>query len=147
MLVKKNKREIGRVSKKSNGASIYLCAKQSHNLSMSLVVSVDLNKVKEVWLDTSSPFHTRRIADHYRIFQDLFGDAYFAPVVPLEIGYNIEDDTLARVYTGNIIKPSEACEAPMVKYKTPKDALWTLVMSTPDGNMQNSSNEYCHWLL
>ncbi|XP_076686200.1 mitochondrial ribosomal protein L38 isoform X2 [Andrena cerasifolii] len=117
--------------------------KQARNRSL----SVDLNKVKEAWLDTASPFHTRRIADHYRIFQDLFGDAYFAPVVPLEIDYNIEDDTLARVYTGNVIKPSEASEPPLVKYKTPKDALWTLVMSTPDGNMQNSENEYCHWLL
>ncbi|XP_034175192.1 mitochondrial ribosomal protein L38 [Osmia lignaria lignaria] len=108
---------------------------------------VNLETVKEVWWEASSPFHIRTIADHYGIFQDTFGDAYFFPVVPLEIAYKVEEDAFAKVYTGNVIKPAEASKPPAIAYKAESDSLWTLIMSTPDGNMQNSSNEYCHWFL
>ncbi|XP_053970700.1 39S ribosomal protein L38, mitochondrial [Hylaeus volcanicus] len=108
---------------------------------------VDLNYVKESWLETNSPFHIRRIAEHYGIFQHLFGDAYFAPIVPLQINYNLDDDKSVGVYKGNVIKPKEACKPPVVEYKAQTGTLWTLVMSTPDGNMQNSEDEYCHWFL
>ncbi|XP_076248768.1 mitochondrial ribosomal protein L38 isoform X2 [Calliopsis andreniformis] len=117
--------------------------KQARNKSL----LVDLDRVKETWLETCSPFDIHRIAEYYGIFQDLFGDAYFMPVVPMEIHYEMEEDTFARVHTGNVIKPSEATDPPIVKYKARENTLWTLVMSTPDGNMQNSSNEYCHWFL
>ncbi|KOC61450.1 39S ribosomal protein L38, mitochondrial [Habropoda laboriosa] len=110
--------------------------------------SVNMEEVREAWLETNSPFHARRIADHYGIFQDLFEDAFFFPVVPLEIDYRIKDeDSFVRVHTGNIVKPAEACESPEVKYKAEKGSLWTLVMCTPDGNLENSNNEYCHWFL
>lgn len=108
---------------------------------------IDLERVKECWLEVLSPFHSCRIAKYYGIFQHLFGDAYFLPVVPLEIDYKVEDDTFVRVHTGNVIKPSEASELPIVKYKAQTDSLWSLLMTTPDGNMQNSNNEYCHWFL
>ncbi|XP_043248383.1 39S ribosomal protein L38, mitochondrial [Colletes gigas] len=117
--------------------------KQARNRSL----SVDLNRVKEIWLKTYSMFHNRKIAKHYGVFKDLFGDAYFSPVVPLEINYRVKEDVLASVYTGNVIKPNEASKSPIVKYDARSDSLWTLVMSTPDGNMQNSNNEYCHWFL
>lgn len=108
---------------------------------------VNLETVKEVWQEASGPFHIRTIADHYGIFQDTFGDAYFFPVVPLEIVYKIKEDAFARVYTGNVIKPAEASKPPAIAYRARPDTLWTLIMCTPDGNMQNSSNEYCHWFL
>ncbi|CAK9802431.1 39S ribosomal protein L38, mitochondrial [Anthophora plagiata] len=109
---------------------------------------LNLEELKKAWLETDMPFHARRIADHYGIFQDLFEDAFFFPVVPLEINYRIkDDDTFVRVHTGNVIKPSEACKSPEVKYKAEEGSLWTLVMCTPDGNLENSSNEYCHWFL
>lgn len=94
-----------------------------------------------------SPLHLHKIAEHYGVFQDLFRDAYFKPVVPLKVDYRIEDDTFVRVFTGNVIKPNEAQEHPIVNYETETDTLWTLIMSTPDGNLQNSNNEYCHWFL
>ncbi|XP_003693493.2 39S ribosomal protein L38, mitochondrial [Apis florea] len=110
-------------------------------------ISLNLEEVKKLWLEISSPYDIHKIATHYGIFQDLFGDAFFFPVVPLEINYKIDDDTSVKVYTGNVIKPAEASEMPYVKYKAEDDTLWTLVMCTPDGNLENSNNEYCHWFL
>lgn len=106
-------------------------------------------EVRKVWLETTSPYDIRKIADHYGIFQDLFGNAFFFPIVPLEINYSIDEvkDTLVKVYTGNVIKPAEARELPNVRYKAQDDTLWTLAMCTPDGNLENSNNEYCHWFL
>ncbi|XP_031828085.1 mitochondrial ribosomal protein L38 isoform X2 [Nomia melanderi] len=111
------------------------------------LLSVDLNQVKDIWTKTVRPLHLHKIAEHYGVFQHLFGYAYFKPVVPLEVDYRIEDDTFVRVFTGNVIKPNEARQHPIVNYETKTDTLWTLIMSTPDGNLQNSNNEYCHWFL
>lgn len=111
-------------------------------------VPLNLEEVRKIWLETTSPYNIRRIADHYSIFQDLFGNAFFFPIVPLEINYSTDNnDTLAKVYTGNVLKPAEARRLPNVTYKAQDDTLWTLVMSTPDGNLENSNNEYCHWFL
>lgn len=117
------------------------------NIGQSFLVLVDLNRVKEVWLNMYRPLDVLKIANHYGIFRDLFGDAYFSPVLPLKINYKISDDSSIGVYTGNVIKPNEARELPTIEYVAPSDTLWTLIMSTPDGNMQNSNNEYCHWFL
>ncbi|XP_043522800.1 39S ribosomal protein L38, mitochondrial isoform X1 [Frieseomelitta varia] len=109
---------------------------------------LNLEEVRKIWLETISPYNIRRIADHYSIFQDLFGNAFFFPIIPLEINYSINNnDTLVKVYTGNVIKPAEARELPNVGYKAQDDTLWTLVMCTPDGNLENSNSEYCHWFL
>ncbi|KAG6797650.1 39S ribosomal protein L38, mitochondrial [Apis mellifera caucasica] len=110
-------------------------------------IPLNLEEVKRFWLEISFSYDIHKIATHYGIFQDLFGDAFFFPVVPLEISYKIDDDTSVKVYTGNVIKPAEASEMPYVEYKVEDDTLWTLVMCTPDGNLENSNNEYCHWFL
>ncbi|KAK1118499.1 hypothetical protein K0M31_014810 [Melipona bicolor] len=112
-------------------------------------LSLNLEEARKIWLETTSPYNVRTIADHYSIFQDLFGNAFFFPVVPLEINYSVDkNDTLVKVYTGNVIKPAEARELPNVTYKAQDDdTLWTLAMCTPDGNLENSNNEYCHWFL
>ncbi|CAL7943985.1 unnamed protein product [Xylocopa violacea] len=108
----------------------------------------NLEKIREIWLKTRGPKDILTISNHYGILQDLFGDAFFVPVVPLEIDYTLDNDgTFVRVYTGNVIKPAEACNLPDVRYEAKENSLWTLVMCTPDGNMENSNNEYCHWFL
>ncbi|KAK2582346.1 hypothetical protein KPH14_004682 [Odynerus spinipes] len=111
-------------------------------------INIDLDKIKEIWWKTNAPDHICRIAKHYGIYQDLYGDAYFLPTVPLQIDYNLEsDDLLARVYHGNVIKPKEASNPPIINYDGSSDTLWTILMTTPDGNLQNSNNEYCHWFI
>lgn len=111
-------------------------------------ITVDLNKIREVWWITNGPRQIYTIAKHYGIYNDLYGDAYFIPNTYLEIDYDIgSDDVVARVYRGNVIKPIEASNPPTITYNSSSDTLWTLLMTTPDGNMKNSNNEYCHWFM
>ncbi|XP_070165402.1 large ribosomal subunit protein mL38 [Polyergus mexicanus] len=108
---------------------------------------IDLQKARQVWLQTDGPFHIHRIAEHYGIYKHLYGDAYFMPIIPLNISYELENDKLARVYNGNVIKPSEASNAPNIEYDAEDGSLWTLIMTTPDGNLMNADDEYCHWFI
>lgn len=107
---------------------------------------IDLQKMRKDWLQSDGPFHIHRIAEHYGIYKHLYEDAYFMPTVPLDISYELENDQLARVYNGNVIKPSEASNVPNVKYNAKDESLWTLIMTTPDGNL-STRNEYCHWFI
>lgn len=107
---------------------------------------IDLQKMRKDWLHSDGPFHIHRIAEHYGIYKHLYEDAYFMPTVPLDISYELENDQLARVYNGNVIKPSEASNVPNVKYNAKDESLWTLIMTTPDGNL-STRNEYCHWFI
>lgn len=110
-------------------------------------LSIDLQELRQDWLKTEGPFHIRRIAEHYDVYKHLYGDAYFMPIVPLDINYQLEDDILIRVYNGNVIKPNEASNAPNIKYDAEDGSLWTLIMTTPDGNFTSADNEYCHWFI
>jgi large subunit ribosomal protein L38 len=54
--------------------------------SDSILVQIDLDTVKAEWYKTGGPFHIRKVAEHYGVFNDLFGRyAYFTPRVPLTI--------------------------------------------------------------
>lgn len=73
---------------------------------MHFVVSVCLDDVNEEWLKESASLHIKEVAEHYGIFEHLFGDAYFYPQVMLDI-YFKSGDKLVPVYRGNDVKPSE----------------------------------------
>ncbi|KAI4498028.1 hypothetical protein M0802_006852 [Mischocyttarus mexicanus] len=116
--------------------------------SRKLSLNIDLEKAREVWLETNGPEHIYKIGEHYGVYQHLYKDAFFHPVVQLQVDYDFEaDGVIARVYTGNVIKPNEAKNQPTIKYNSSSDTLWTLLMTTPDGNFTNSSNECCHWFI
>lgn len=111
-------------------------------------MDIDLDKAKEDWLNTIGPQHVHRTAQHFGIFDDLFEDAYFYPITPLTIDYDFgHEELLARVYTGNLIKPIEARNSPSVSYKADPKSLYTLLLTTPDGNYSDSELEYCHWFM
>ncbi|XP_014290255.1 large ribosomal subunit protein mL38 [Halyomorpha halys] len=105
-----------------------------------------LEDVEEEWALNNGPEHIKAAAEHYGIFDHLFGDAVFLPVVPLRINFNSGDEQHF-VYRGNYLTPSLLSEAPQVKYQASPDSLWTLLMSTPDGHLQDSEKEYIHWLI
>ena len=49
-------------------------------------MQVNIDEVKSDWQKTAGPLHIRKIAEHYGIFEDLFGKyAYFVPRVFLDI--------------------------------------------------------------
>lgn len=55
-----------------------------------ILVEVNIDEVKTDWFKTGGPFHIRKIADHYGIFDHLFGKyAYFVPRVFLDIKVNV----------------------------------------------------------
>ena len=58
-------------------------------------------------MKTCGPFHIKAIAEHFNIFDDLFGEAFFVPRIPLFIKYQQLDGSTLPVYFGNQIKPNE----------------------------------------
>lgn len=50
-----------------------------------ILVAIDLEKVDEDWTKSSGPYQIKDIANHYGIYEHLFGDAYFIPRVFLTI--------------------------------------------------------------
>lgn len=108
---------------------------------------IDLDKSKEEWWTLTGPGQIRTIAEHYKIFEHLFGDAYFTPVVPISIHYSLADDICAPVHRGNLLKARHVAAEPSVAYNAQKDTLWTLLMTTPDGNFVDAEKEICHWFV
>lgn len=74
---------------------------------MSKLVEVSLDECHEEWLFSEGPRYIRRVAEHYSIFEHLFGEAYFYPVTPLSISFKLEGDDYMPVYFGNTLKPKE----------------------------------------
>lgn len=107
---------------------------------------IDLSDVKTEWLATAGPYQIKKIADHYGIYEHLFGDAYFIPRVPLTVSYE-KNDYASPVYYGNIIKPSDATDRPVVTYESDQNSLWTLILTNPDGHLTKENAEYCHWFV
>ncbi|EDW07628.1 39S ribosomal protein L38, mitochondrial [Drosophila mojavensis] len=118
---------------------------------------IDLDKVQESYVQRTGQHDLRLLADHYGIFEHLFGSAYFVPRVPLTIRYELNADTLSPVYNGNVIKPSEASKAPLVSFDgqldpvTGKaaqgDSYWTLLATNPDAHYTNPAAECLHWFI
>ncbi|CAL4249939.1 unnamed protein product, partial [Meganyctiphanes norvegica] len=110
-------------------------------------VKLDLDLVQSEWEETSGPHHIRTLAEHYGIFKDLFGKAYFVPRVILNINFNFDEETVSPVYRGNVIKPKEASNEPSVEFSSSPDDLWTLILTNPDGNLKDSSKQCLHWFM
>uniref|UniRef100_A0A6P7G3F2 Large ribosomal subunit protein mL38 n=2 Tax=Diabrotica virgifera virgifera TaxID=50390 RepID=A0A6P7G3F2_DIAVI len=107
---------------------------------------INLEETNKEWLKTQAPVDIKKVADHYGVFEHLYGDAYFHPRVPLNILYETENGSLP-VYYGNVIKPSESKNAPTVSYDSDSDTLWTLTLVNPDGHFTETSSEYIHWFI
>lgn len=45
-------------------------------------------QVKRDWLESEGQFQVRKIAEHYGIYEHLFGFAYFLPRITLDIKVN-----------------------------------------------------------
>ncbi|KAH8266571.1 hypothetical protein KR018_008062 [Drosophila ironensis] len=136
-------------------------SKQLEHLARSNTLLIDLEKVQQAYVRTTGQHDLRLLADHYGIFEHLFGSAYFVPRVPLDIGYRLAGDLLAPVHNGNVIKPREAAKAPRVTFEGKADPItgkpdpiqgelpsyWTLVATNPDAHHLKSAGECLHWLI
>ncbi|XP_017484222.1 PREDICTED: 39S ribosomal protein L38, mitochondrial [Rhagoletis zephyria] len=132
-------------------------SEEVEKLARSNKLLIDLDEVQSEYRATNGQYDLRVIADHYGIFDDLFGLAYFVPRVVLNVKYHMDGDTHGLVYNGNVIKPAEAVSAPEVTFdgtidpitgkKSEGDFFWTLVASNPDAHFSDSSSEYVHWFI
>lgn len=68
---------------------------------------VPLEGVYEECVKTNGPLQLQQAAEYFNIYQDLFEDAYFTPVTPLDIRFCSDEDVESRVYSGNQILPIE----------------------------------------
>lgn len=112
------------------------------------IVLIDLDQMRKDWWISTAPSQIKTIADHYGVYDDLFGDAYFHPILPLDIKYDFgNEEKIATVHRGNILLPSETTNPPTITYDAEPDTLWTLLLTTPDGNFSDRKFEYCHWFM
>jgi len=70
-------------------------------------VEISLQEVEKEWEASLMPQAYCETAQHFGIFQDLYGDAFFHPRVPLHVSYNDGSEKAVRVFRGNIIKPAK----------------------------------------
>ncbi|EDW25285.1 GL19977 [Drosophila persimilis] len=132
--------------------------KQLEQLARSQKLIIDLDKVQQTYVQTTGQHDLRLLADHYGIFEHLYGSAYFVPRVPLSISYELGGDTPTPVYNGNVIKPAEAAKTPLVSFDGQRDPItgksaagqdsyWTLLATNPDAHYTNPSAECLHWFI
>lgn len=113
-------------------------------------LNIPLERVNEEWKKTNWNRDMHTIARHYAIFRDLFDNATFYPQPFLRIFYDYDEEFLTPVYNGNKILPSEAAVPPYVMIDVSskeKNTLWTLVLLSPDGHLQDNTSEYLHWFV
>lgn len=53
-------------------------------------MEVDNDRVKEDWLESEGQFQIKRIAQHYGVYEHLFGYAYFVPRITLDIKVRVK---------------------------------------------------------
>ncbi|PSN54881.1 39S ribosomal protein L38 [Blattella germanica] len=120
---------------------------EMERMSRKQELKIPLAEVKKEWQKTAGPFQLKAIAEHYGVYEHLFGEAYFIPRVPLDIQYKQQDECYLPVYNGNMIKPTEAALAPEVKFESDPNSLWSLVLTNPDGHFTKEGAEYVHWFI
>ncbi|XP_073949255.1 large ribosomal subunit protein mL38-like [Choristoneura fumiferana] len=120
--------------------------KNLEQLARNHQLKVNLDEVRNEWLNTLGPHHKKQVAEHYGIFEHLYGEGYFVPFKNLDIFYDLKEKALP-VYCGNVIKPSEALNSPTVSYESDGNTMWTLVLSSLDGHLNENDKEYVHWFI
>jgi len=112
-------------------------------------LQVDLDVVRKEWVLSGQVYDDiYEAAELYGIYEDLFQHGYFRPCVMLEVQYEQTDgQTLVPVHRGNLVKPSECEEEPIVTWDSSDSALWTLLVVGPDSHLGQPDKEVLHWLV
>ncbi|KAG8430573.1 hypothetical protein GDO86_020362 [Hymenochirus boettgeri] len=110
-------------------------------------VKIPLDEVRAEWEKSSGPYGIQRVAEHYGVYKDLFGEATFVPRVTLRVHYRNDEEGLLPVYYGNVVAASEAFAPPEVTFEAEEGSLWTLLLTNPDGHLRETESEYVHWLV
>ncbi len=69
---------------------------------------MDISQVESESAISTWPLQLARLGAHFGIFRDVFHpDAYFNPVIPLEVKFEVDEETLIPVFFGNSIPAAE----------------------------------------
>ncbi|UYV62204.1 MRPL38 [Cordylochernes scorpioides] len=110
-------------------------------------LNISLEEARKNWLKENGPEEIKRIAEHYGVYESLYQHGYFLPYLPINIYYDYDAESVTPVYHGNIIYAKETQSAPTVKFNSGPEDLWTLVLTNPDGHLEDNNSEYLHWLV
>uniref|UniRef100_A0A5S6Q830 Large ribosomal subunit protein mL38 n=1 Tax=Trichuris muris TaxID=70415 RepID=A0A5S6Q830_TRIMR len=114
-------------------------------------LKVNLEEVEEEGGIENDPLRLKSIAEHFRIYADLFEEnCFFYPIVNLGARFKVDSEEgilYRRIYFGNLITPTEALSPPLISYKAKENSYWTLVLVNPDGNIYADRKEVLHWLV
>lgn len=92
--------------------------------------------------------HLIRVANHYNIFRDLFSENIVFdsdPCVNLEIAFQINNQEVIRVLSGNRLQPVDTQQAPCVHFTGNVGKLYSLLLVNLDGHLTRADGEYLHW--
>lgn len=73
-------------------------------------MEVRLEDIESERTQTNKPQHLQQAAEYFNLYQDLFGDAYFTPVIPLSVEFSVVskgEEVVSPVHAGNQITPFE----------------------------------------
>ena len=73
-------------------------------------MSVDELEVQEEYNQEIGFHNVYRVADHYGVYKDLFGDAYFYPQTQFRVVYDVDEEYVNPVFNGNILEPVEVIQ-------------------------------------
>ncbi|KAK6185416.1 hypothetical protein SNE40_007658 [Patella caerulea] len=110
-------------------------------------LEVNLEEVRQSWVEEQMPNHSYVLAEHYGIYKDLFDHCFFYPKLFMDIEYDVDEEFVMPLYLGNRITPTEAQNPPHIKYNCDPNTWWTLVMSSPDGHLEKNDAECLHWMI
>ena len=65
----------------------------------------------------------------------------------LDIAYPIQNEMMAPVYRGNVIKPAEAANMPEISWNSREDDIWCIVLTAPDSHLSLEGQEYVHLMI
>lgn len=79
-------------------------------------VEVPIEAVSEQDFEGSGQERIHALANHFGIFRDLFGDAFFYPKIKLKVGYTVkeEENMINPVFHGNKLLPEEVCSPDII---------------------------------
>ena len=85
--------------------SLFIIHSVTSMVDLFITVKVPLDGVEHAWKSELGPHHIRTVAEHYGIYKDLFGLAYFYPTTDMEITFPLDDESVIPVCRGNVLEP------------------------------------------
>ncbi|XP_055380790.1 39S ribosomal protein L38, mitochondrial [Condylostylus longicornis] len=128
-------------------------------LSRSNSLSINLDAVRKESNFTAAPFQLKTIADHYGIYKDLFGNAYFIPRINMDIFFTDENKNNHSIFYGNVLSASCTVNEPNITFDHNKNLLiknfdssetsyWSILMVSPDTHLFSGKNEnFLNWFI